>query len=146
MRVGGLSFVLFFGLAATAQPAPAPPAPPASRTIVGEIVSIDLQSRTVVIRESVKATAPEANRKAKRETVTVALSPATSLLRGKMPVALEELRPSDHVVARYVVSPTGATALSFRVADRVVRVPATPGSSAADSVRPPAAAEGSSAH
>jgi hypothetical protein len=148
MRAAGLFSVLFFALAAGAAPTPVPaPAPPGaatsdiSRTIVGEIVSIDLSLRSVVIRESVKTAAS----KGKRETVTVALDSGTSLLRGRKPVTLEELRPKDYVVARYVVSTAGAKALSFRVADRVVRVPAAPGSSAAESARPAAAGDPSDA-
>ena len=65
--------------------------------------------------------------------VTVTLDASTTLVRGKKPVLLEELRPKDHVVARYLVSPTGARALSFRVADRSVRASAAPGSTAAES-------------
>lgn len=141
MRAASLLSVLFLALSAGAAPTPVPspetPAatPASSRTIVGEIVSIDLPSRLIVIRESVKAAPP----RTKAETVAVRLSQETTLVRGRKPVALEELRPKDHVVARYVVSPAGATALSLRVADRTVRIPATAGSSA-DSARPTSAA------
>jgi len=131
MRASALFLgVLLSGLAIAAGPAPTPSAAAsASRTIVGEIVTIDLVAKTVVIRDSVKTSAP----KGKRESVTVTLDAATTLVRGKKPVLLEELRPRDHVVARYLVSPTGARALSFRVADRSVRASAAPGSSTAES-------------
>ena len=117
--------------------APAPAA--ASRTIVGEIVTIDVAAKTVVIRDSVKTSAP----KGKRESVTMSLDASTTLVRGKKPVLFEELRPKDHVVARYLISPTGAKALSFRVADRMVRPPATPAASTVESAKSTPGAESS---
>lgn len=153
MRVRGLVLSIFlpgltmFKVAAEPAPAPSPAAATTSaasgtsRTIVGEIVTIDLVAKTVVIRDSVKTNAP----KRKRESVTMSLDASTSLVRGKKPVLLEELRPKDHVVARYFVSPTGARALSFRVAERLVRPPAAPGASTVESVKPTATAESSDA-
>jgi hypothetical protein len=149
MRGRGVLCLLFSGAAVAAgqtlSQATEPPraaASAASHTIVGELVSIDLVAKTVVIRDSVKTSAP----KTKRETVTLALGTATTLVRGKKPVELEELRPKDHVVARYLVVPAGAKAISLRVADRTVRVSAAPGSSTVVSATPDNAPDASNGH
>jgi len=106
-------------------PAPAPDsgsaaskasAPAESRTIVGEIVWVDLPSRLVLIRESVKTTRVKGQPPA-RQTVAMSVAPDVSVTRGKKVVALDELKAKDHVTARYVATETGAKALSFRVAE-----------------------------
>ncbi len=97
---------------ATASSAPAPDA----RTIVGEIVWVDLPSRLVLIRESVKTTRVHGQPPA-RQTVAVSVAPEVPVTRGKKPVALGELKAKDHVTARYVATSAGAKALSMRVAE-----------------------------
>ena len=144
MRATAIVFCVLLSVLPAAggpAPAPSPGSSSTSRTIVGEIVMIDLVAKTVVIRDSVKTSAP----KGKRESVTMILDAGTSLVRGKTPVLLEELRPKDHVVARYLVLPSGAKALSFRVADRLVRPQAASGSSTVESTRTPPTAESSDA-
>ena len=107
----------------------APPAPPAARaaktaaapageprTIVGEIVWVDLPTRLVLIRESVKTTRVQ-GQPAARQTVTVSVAPDVPVTRGRKPVTLSDLKAKDHVTARYVATPQGAKALLFRVAE-----------------------------
>ena len=99
-------------------PPSATPTPSHWRTIVGEIVSIDQPAGTVVVAESIKTTAGRGGTR-KRETVRLTLNAETHLLRGKTPTSLSELRPKDHVVVRYRLTPQGALAVTFRAADPV---------------------------
>jgi hypothetical protein len=116
---------------AAASAAPAPKAAPAaqSKTISGEIVWVDLASRLVLVRESVKSTVVKGKR-AVRETVAIAIAPDVPVIRGKKASTLAELKPRDHVVARYLPTSEGAKAVSVRVADAA---PSTPGPAGADS-------------
>jgi hypothetical protein len=100
-----------------------------SKTIVGEIVWVDAPSRIVLVRESVKSTTIKGKQQA-RETVAIAVAPDLPLVRGKKPTTLAELKPKDHVVARYVTTTDGARAVSMRVAEitpHPVTTPASPG-------------------
>lgn len=96
-----------------------------SKTIVGEIVWVDLASRLVLVRESVKSTAVR-GKPAVRETVAIAIAPDVPVIRGKKPSTLDEVRPNDHVVARYLPTAEGAKGVSLRVADATPHVPAPP--------------------
>ncbi len=111
------SLVLFLLLLAGPATAAADPNAP-SRTIVGEIVWVDLPTRLVLIRESVKTTRVKGQPPA-RQTVAVSVSPEVPLMRGKNRVTLEELKPKDHVTARYAAQADGAHALTLRVAEPV---------------------------
>ena len=106
-----------------AGPKAAPAAP--SKTIVGEIVWVDFASRLVLVRESVKSTAVK-GKPAVRETVAIAIAPDVPVIRGKKPSTLDELKPKDHVVARYLLTAEGAKAVSLRVADATPRTPGSP--------------------
>jgi hypothetical protein len=53
--------------------------------------------------------------------VTLELTPETKIFRGRTPIAATDLKPNDYVVARYSETPSGARALSLRVADVVAR-------------------------
>ena len=108
----------------SAAPEKAPPATP-SKTIVGEIVWVDFPSRIVLVRESVKTTAVK-GKPAARETVAMAIAPDVPVIRGKKPSTFAELKPKDHVVARYVPTADGAKAVSLRVADATPRTPGSP--------------------
>lgn len=117
------ALVLFLLLAA--PPVPATPAGGAkaatapageSRTIVGEIVWVDLPTHLVLIRESVKTTRVQGQPPA-RQTLAVSVAPDVPVTRGRKPVALSDLKAKDHVTARYVSTPQGAKALVFRVAE-----------------------------
>jgi len=88
----------------------------ASKTIVGEIVWVDFPSRLVLVRESVKSTAIK-GKPATRETIALAVAPGVPVIRGKQSSTFAELKPNDHVVARYLPTSDGARALSLRVAD-----------------------------
>ena len=108
---------------ATAASATAPAAP--SKTIVGEIVWVDMASRLVLVRESVKSTAVK-GKPAVRETVAIAIAPDVPVIRGKKASTLAELKPKDHVVARYLTTAEGAKAVSVRVAEATPRAPGSP--------------------
>ena len=108
----------------SAAPEKAAPATP-SKTIVGEIVWVDFPSRIVLVRESVKSTAVK-GKPAARETVAMAIAPDVPVIRGKKPSTFAELKPKDHVVARYVPTADGAKAVSLRVADATPRTPGPP--------------------
>jgi len=108
----------------SAAPEKAAPATP-SKTIVGEIVWVDFPSRIVLVRESVKSTAVK-GKPAARETVAMAIAPDVPVIRGKKPSTFAELKPKDHVVARYVPTADGAKAVSLRVADATPRTPGSP--------------------
>lgn len=112
---------------ATASSATGPKAAPAapSKTIVGEIVWVDMASRLVLVRESVKSTAVK-GKPAVRETVALAIAPDVPVIRGKKASTLAELKPKDHVVARYLTTAEGAKAVSLRVADATPHAPASP--------------------
>ena len=104
------SFVLFLLLASSpAQPAAGAAktaSAPAgeSRTIVGEIVWVDLPTHLVLIRESVKMTRVQGQPPA-RQTVAMSVAPDVPVTRGKRPVTLSDLKAKDHVTARYVATP-----------------------------------------
>jgi hypothetical protein len=119
-------FALLALTLAVAAPAfgqtPAPTPALTSKTIVGQIVSVDVATRTVVVRESVRST-PVKGQPAKREVVSMVLEAATPIHRGKTPTSVAELRPKEYVVARYAVTPAGARALSLRVAELIARTP-----------------------
>lgn len=123
------SFVLFLLLlaepAAPAASGPTMSAAPAgeSRTIVGEIVWVDIPARLVQIRESVKTTKVKGQPPA-RQTIAIRVAPDVAVTRGAKAVPLEDLKPKDHVTARYLATAAGAQALSFRVADAAPRPPA----------------------
>ncbi len=97
----------------------------ASKTIVGEIVWVDLGARLVLVRESVKSTAVK-GKPAVRETVALAIAPDVPVIRGKKASTLAELKPNDHVVARYLPTPEGSKAVSLRVADATPHAPLSP--------------------
>lgn len=99
------------------------PAPAESKTIVGEIVWVDVPSRLVLIRESVKTTKVKGQPPA-RQTVAMSVAPEVAVTRGATRVKLEDLKAKDHVTARYVPAPDGARALSFRVAEATPPRPA----------------------
>jgi hypothetical protein len=94
-----------------------------SRTIVGEIVWVDVPARLVLIRESVKTTRVKGQPPA-RQTVAVSIAPDVAVTRGRTAVNLENLKAKDHVTARYVTTPEGAKALTFRVAETLRAAPA----------------------
>lgn len=96
-----------------------------TKTIVGEIVWVDLPSRLVLVRESVKSTKVP-GKAAARETVAMAIAPEVPVIRGKTPSTFADLKPKDHVVARYLATSGGAKAVSLRVADATPRAPGTP--------------------
>ena len=77
---------------------------------------MDVPSRLVLIRESVKTTKVKGQPPA-RQTVAMSVAPEVAVTRGATRVKLEDLKAKDHVTARYVPAPDGAKALSFRVAD-----------------------------
>jgi hypothetical protein len=87
-----------------------------SHTIVGEIVWVDLATRLVLIRESVKTTRMKGQPSA-RQTVAVGVASEIAVTRGRKTVPLENLRAKDHVTVRYLATAEGARAISFRVAD-----------------------------
>ena len=86
-----------------------------SKTIVGEIGWVDFPSRLVLVRESVKST-PVKGKPAARETIALAIAPDVPVIRGKQPSTFADLKPKDHVVARYLPTADGAKAVSLRVA------------------------------
>lgn len=110
-------------------PKAATPAP--SKTIVGEIVWVDMTSRLVLVRESVKSTAVK-GKPAVRETVAIAIAPDVPVIRGKKASTLAELKPKDHVVARYFPTAEGAKAVSVRVAEAAPLAPGSPAGGAPD--------------
>ncbi len=77
----------------------------------------------VTIRESVSS--PSQKGHGARRSVTLELTPETKLFRGRTPIAATDLRPNDYVVARYSETPSGARALSLRVADVVAHAAPT---------------------
>jgi hypothetical protein len=113
--------------AASSPTAPGTATTVPSRTIVGEIVWVDFPSRLVLVRESVKS-ARVAGKSAARETVAIAVAPEVPVIRGKKPSTFAELKPKDHVVARYLPTSGGAKAVSLRVAEATPRaaIPAMP--------------------
>lgn len=117
--------------AAASSSAAAKVAPAAlSKTIVGEIVWVDFSSRLVLVRESVNSTTVKGKSPA-RETVTIAVAPDVPVIRGKKPSTFAELKPKDHVVARYLPTADGAKAVSLRVAEVTPRaVPDAPAGTA----------------
>ena len=108
--------------AAKASPsAPAPrPTAPLTQTIVGQILAVDAVAATLIVGESVQASP---GKKGDRETVSLKVDGGTKLLRGTKTTTVAELRPRDHVVVRYVLTPQGARALSIRAADQTRDTP-----------------------
>jgi hypothetical protein len=100
-------------------PAPRPSAP-VTQTIVGQILSVDAAAATLGVGESVQASP---TKKGDRDTVSLKVDRGTQLLRGKRATTVAELRPRDHVVVRYVLTPDGARALSIRAADQSRETP-----------------------
>jgi len=96
-----------------------------SKTIVGEIVWVDMTSRLVLVRESVKSTAVK-GKPPVRETIAIAVAPDVPVIRGRKTATLAELRPKDHIVARYVPTADGAKAVSVRVAEAAPLAPGSP--------------------
>ena len=126
----GVASLVLFLLLLSEPPAPAASGPtmsaaPAgeSRTNGGEIVWVDVPARLVLIRESVKTTKVKGQPPA-RQAVAVSVAPDVAVTRGAKAVPLEDLKPKDHVTARYLSTAAGAQALSFRVADAAPRPPA----------------------
>jgi hypothetical protein len=111
--------------AASSATAPnlAPAAP--SKTIVGEIVWVDIASRLVLVRESVKSTTVK-GKPPVRETVAIAIAPDVPVIRGKRASTLADLKAKDHVVARYLPTAGGAMAVSLRAADNTPPAPGSP--------------------
>ncbi len=107
--------------ATTAAPAATPAARNDTRTVVGQIVSIDAAKGTMTVGESLQASRPKTSKL--KESVTLAIDAKTQVFRGKRAATKEELHAHDHVVVRYVVTPQGARALSCRVSDSVARMP-----------------------
>jgi len=101
-------------------PVPSPSSASVSRTIAGEIVSMDARSGSVLVRETV-ASATQKGQKPFRRAVTLVIGSGTKLSRGKAPVHVSDLKVGDYVVARYAETPTGMTAFSIRAAEVVVR-------------------------
>ena len=101
-----------------------------SKTIVGEIVWVDFPSRLVLVRESVKSAAVPGKsapgKSTARESVAMAVAPDVPVIRGKKPSTFAELKPKDHVVARYLPAAGGAKAVSLRVAEATPPAPALP--------------------
>ncbi len=124
------SLVLFLLL--LAEPPAATPSPsgttmsaapaPESKTIVGEIVWVDVPTRLVLVRESVKTTKVKGQPSA-RQTVAISVGPDIPLTRGRNAVPIENLKTKDHVTVRYVATAEGAKALSFRVAEAAPAAP-----------------------
>lgn len=108
--------------APAATPSKAVPAA-SSKTIAGEIVWVDLASRLVLVRESVKST-PVKGKSAVRETVAISIAPDVPVIKGQKASTLADLKPKDHVVARYLPTADGAKAVSLRVADATPVLPA----------------------
>jgi hypothetical protein len=125
-----LGFVLFLSILGGDVPAGSPATAGAvrpaseSRAIVGEIVWVDVPSRLVMIRESVKTTRVKGQPPTHR-MVALSVAPDVTITRGKTPVPLDTLKPRDHVTARYVAAAGGAKAVTFRVAEAEPRA-ATP--------------------
>jgi hypothetical protein len=98
-----------------------------SKTIVGEIVWVDFPSRLVLVRESVKSAAVPGKsapgKSTARESVAMAVAPDVPVIRGKKPSTFAELKPKDHVVARYLPAAGGARAVSLRVAEATPPAP-----------------------
>ncbi|MGE5717354.1 MAG: hypothetical protein ACM369_11945 [Acidobacteriota bacterium] len=110
--------------AAPAATTPSKAVPTASsKTIAGEIVWVDLASRLVLVRESVKST-PVKGKSAVRETVAISIAPDVPVIKGQKASTLADLKPKDHVVARYLPTADGAKAVSLRVADATPVLPA----------------------
>src|SRR5512141_799378 len=103
--------------------APAPTATQ-SRTLVGEILSVDVTNRQVVVVQGLKARGNKGDEK--RETITVHVPYSTRVVRGKKAATLTDLKPRDHAVVRYQLTATGAEALSLQVADLARPTPTTP--------------------
>jgi hypothetical protein len=116
--------------AAASSSAATTAAPALSKTIVGEIVWVDFPSRLVLVRESVNSTTVKGKSPA-RVTVAIAVAPDVPVIRGKKPSTFAELKPKDHVVARYLPTADGAKAVSLRVAEVTPRaVPDVPAGTA----------------
>src|SRR5512132_2685659 len=109
--------VLILALLVAPEDAPKPPAATSasvsktvaaspSKTIVGEIVWVDLASRLVLVRESVKSTSVK-GKPSVRETVAITIASDVPVVKGKKASTLAELKPKDHVVARYLPTAEG---------------------------------------
>jgi hypothetical protein len=126
------SLVLLLALAspataATPAPTAATPAAGASHTLVGEVLSVDVENRRIVVAQAIKAS-DRSGTKA-RETLTVHVPFSTRVLRGKNAASLGDVKPRDHAVVRYRVTPEGAQALSLQLADLATPTPLAAGGS-----------------
>jgi hypothetical protein len=117
------------GASSASEPKTAPTV--SSKTIVGEIVWVDIASRLVLVRESVKSTAVK-GKPAVRETVAITIAPEIPVVKGKKASTLADLKPKDHVVARYLPTAEGAKAVSMRVADATPVAPGSPAGGSPD--------------
>lgn len=116
----GLCLLLALAAAPTTPTAAAAPAG-GRRAIVGRIVSVDVAKASVVVTETLKSAGPPK----RRETVTLSVPPGTPIVRGRRATTLGDVKPQDHVVVRYHITPQGALAESLRVADRTAPTSST---------------------
>ena len=116
-----LASTVLLALLAAAAPA-GTPVVPASHTLAGEILSIDVRNRQVVVVQGLEASGNKGIRK--RETLTVHVPFTTRVVRGKKAATLNDLKLRDHAVVRYQITRTGAEALSLQVADLATPTPA----------------------
>lgn len=103
---------------ANAAPSTATPAAPRaeSRTLVGEILSVDVANRKVVMAQGLKTSHGKKGAKP-RETLSVHIPYSTPLVRGKKAASLTDVKPRDHAIVRYTLTEQGAQALSLQVAE-----------------------------
>ncbi len=135
---------LALGLMSARAAAPAPPATSAAaeKTIVGEIVSLDVGQSRLVVQEASR-TVRAKGEEPKNEIVTLQVDGATKVVIGRNPSVLTELKPKDHVVVRYVVTAKGPRATSLRVAERTPPTPATPAAASPAPATSPSTGAGS---
>jgi hypothetical protein len=114
--------------ATKATPVPATtPGASASRTLVGEVLSVDLPNRKVVVAQALKARDKSGVKE--RETVTVQVPFSTRVQRGTKSASLADVRPRDHAVVRYELTSHGPQALSLQLADLATPTPVVTGGS-----------------
>ncbi len=101
-----------------------PPAaqPRSVHVIAGVITSVEPAADLVAVRESVP-TASQMGQKPVRRSVALVVTPQTTLILGKDPAAISDLKAGDFVVARYAETPQGALALTLRAAGAVTATP-----------------------
>lgn len=116
--------------APAAPPVPTAPAALPTRTVVGEIASVDAAHGSLVVVETAKTKKKAGQPEPKRERLTIRLDASTRVLRGKSPASPKDLYAADHVVIRYVVAADGLRALSVRAAEPVTQAAKTPDAAA----------------